>query len=98
MGALDRETRTVQSAVRSHKISRCRRCVLQLWQGRHNTGSDVRRTPLHDGWGGACSLSPAVAELVAAHSALDGPVLSIEVARTYAPSISTGALAILRAA
>ena len=97
-GALDRENGTVQSAVCSHKISRCRRCVPLLWQGRQNTGSDVRRTPLRDGWGGACSLSPAVGELVAAHSALDVPVLSIEVARTCAPGISTGALAILRAA
>ena len=30
----------------------------------------------------------------AAHSALDGPVLSIEGARTYAPSISMGAVAV----
>ena len=42
-------------------------------------------------------LSSAVANLVAAHSTLDVPVLSIEGARTYAPSIGTGALAILRA-
>ena len=96
-GALDRENGTVQSAVCNHKISHCRRCVPQLWQGWQNTGSDVRRAPLHDGWGGACSLSPEAAELEAAHSALDVPVLSIEGARTYAPSISTGALAILRA-
>ena len=95
--ALDRENGAVQSAVRSHKSSRCQCCVPQLWQGRQHIGSDVRRTPLRDGWGNARSLSPAAAELVAVHSAPDDPVLAIEGARTYAPSTSMGALAILRA-
>ena len=96
-GALDRENGAVQSAVRSHKISRCRCCVPWLWRGWQNTGSHVRRTPPRDSWGGPRSLSSAVAYLMAAPSTLDGPVLSIEGARTYAPRISTGALAILRA-
>ena len=38
-------------------------------------------------------VASAAADRVAAHSALAGPVLSIEGARTYAPAISTGAVA-----
>ena len=39
----------------------------------------------------------ALAVLAAAHRALGGTILSIEVARTYAHAISTGAVAVFRA-
>ena len=39
----------------------------------------------------------AVADVAASHAGLRGPFLSIECVRTYAPAISTGALAVFRA-
>ena len=39
----------------------------------------------------------AVADVVASHRALNDPILPIEGARTHAPAISTGALAVFRA-
>ncbi len=39
----------------------------------------------------------AAAGVVASHRALNGAILPIEGARTHAPAISTGALAVLRA-
>ncbi len=39
----------------------------------------------------------AVADVAASHTGLRGPVLPIECVRTYAPGISTGAVAVFRA-
>jgi hypothetical protein len=42
-------------------------------------------------------VASAAADVVASHRPLDGAVLPIEDARTHAPAISTGALAVFRA-
>ena len=97
-GALDQESAGAHSPVRSHEVTRGRLSEPRLWQGRQNTGSPVRWTPLRDGWGGPRSLSTAAADLMAAHSALSDAGHTIEGARAYAPSIGTGALAFFRAA
>ena len=92
--ALDRENGVVQSAVRSQRISRCRR--QRGWPtppvaGRRSTHVRTSVLPASPQPRHAAS---AAADLVAPHSALDRPVPSIEGARTYAPGLSMGAVAV----
>ena len=91
---LDRKNRDVQSTVRSHQLTHCRRqraCPAPAVAERRPTHVRTSVLPTLPQQRHAAS---AAADLVAAHGALDGPVLSIEGARTYAPSISMGTLAV----
>ena len=92
--ALDRKNRDVQSTVRSHQLRHCRRqraCPAPAVAERRTTHV---RTSVLAALPQPRHAASAAADLVAAHSALDSPILSIETARTYAPAISMGAVAV----
>ena len=58
--ALDQETGTIQTCVRSGQISRRRLSVPRQWQCHQNTGSRVHRARLRGGWDCLRSLAAAV--------------------------------------
>ena len=92
--ALDRKNRDVQSTVGSHQLSCCRRkgaCPAPAVAERRTTHVRTSVLPALPQLRHAAS---AAADLVAAHSALDSPILSIEATPTYAPGISMGAVAV----
>ena len=92
--ALDRKNGVVRSTVHSHQLSRCwrqRACVAPAVAERRPTHVRTSVLPASPHPRHAAS---AAADLVAAHSVLDSPVLSIEGARTYASGISMGAVAV----